>query len=57
MEYLIFWLVFGCAAYSIAKGKNRNAILWFFIGLLIGPFAILIVALMKPGVGADQGYS
>ena len=57
MEYLVFWLVFGFAASSMAKGKNRHAVLWFFIGLLIGPFAILVIALMKPGPGPDQGYS
>lgn len=57
MEYLIFWAVFGCAAYSIAKGKNRRGVLWFFIGLLIGPFAVLLVALMKTAPGPDQGYN
>lgn len=56
MAYLALWLVFGFAAYSMAKGKNRRGPLWFVIGLLIGPFAVLIIALMKPGPGPDQGY-
>ncbi|WP_291316781.1 hypothetical protein [Desulfuromonas sp.] len=56
MEYLILWVVFGFAAASLAKGKNRNHVLWFFIGLLLGPFAVLAVALMKPAPGANQGY-
>ncbi len=56
MEYLILWTVFGFAAASMAKGKNRNVVLWFILGLLTGPFAILIVAMMKPGSGPDQGY-
>lgn len=56
MEYLLIWAIFGCAAYSIAKSKNRRAVLWFFIGLLTGPFAVLIVGVMKPGPGPDQGY-
>ena len=56
MEYLILWAVFGFAASSMAKGKNRNVVPWFFLGLLIGPFAILIIAVMKPGPGPDQGY-
>lgn len=56
MDYLIFWLVFGFAAASMAKGKNRHVVLWFFIGLLIGPFAVLIIGMMKPGPGPDQGY-
>ena len=57
MEYFILWAVFGCAAYSIAKGKNRRGILWFFIGLLIGPFTVLLVAVMKPGPGPEHGRS
>lgn len=56
MQYALIWIVFACAATSLAKGKNRNAVLWFFIGLLAGPFAILAIALMKPSPGADQGY-
>jgi len=56
MEYLIAWLVFPFAAASLARGKNRNVIVWALIGLLLGPFGILIVALIKPAPGADQGY-
>ena len=56
MEYLILWAVFGFAAASMAKGKNRHAVLWFIVGLLTGPFAVLIIAMMKPGPGRDQGY-
>ena len=56
MEYLILWSVFGFAAASLAKGKNRHVVLWLILGLLIGPFAILAVALMKSGPGPDQGY-
>lgn len=56
MEYLIFWLVFGFAAASMAKAKNRPVPLWFVLGLLIGPFAVLIIGIMKPGPGPDQGY-
>lgn len=56
MEYLIAWALFGAAAASLAKGKNRSVFLWVVLGLLIGPFALLIIALMKPAPGADQGY-
>lgn len=56
MEYLLLWIVFGFAAASLAKGKNRNIYLWFMIGILTGPFGILICALLKPAAGADQGY-
>ena len=57
MEYLIAWLVFPFAAASLAKGKKRNPYLWAFLGLLIGPFAILIAALIKPAPDANEGYN
>lgn len=56
MELIAAWIIFGCAAASIAKGKNRSVVLWVILGLLIGPFALLAIALMKPGPGPDQGY-
>ncbi len=56
MEFLIMWAAFGVAAASVAKGKNFNVPLWVCLGLLIGPFALLIMALRKPGPGPDQGY-
>ena len=45
------WLAVG-AVMSLGKAPG----LWFVIGLLAGPFAILALALMKPGPGPDQGY-
>ena len=57
MEYLIAWILFGAAAGSLAKGKNRRVWLWVVIGLFIGPFAVLVVALMKPAPGPEQSYN
>lgn len=56
MELLLIPLVFGFAAASVARGKNRNQYLWFGIGLVTGPFALLAVAIMKTGPGPDHGY-
>jgi O-antigen/teichoic acid export membrane protein len=56
LQFLIIPLVFACAAYSMAKGKNRNPLAWFFIGLLTGPIALLLILFMKRGEGEDQGY-
>ena len=56
MEFILIWIVFGCAAFSVAKGKNRNPWLWLALGLILGPIAVLIIALMKAAPGADQGY-
>lgn len=58
MELLFVWLIaFGCAAGSLAKGKNRSVALWVIVGMVIGPFAVLIIALMKPVPGVEQDYS
>jgi hypothetical protein len=57
MEYLIAWLVFPFATASMAHGKNRNVIVWGIIGVLLGPFAILIVAMLKTESSKDQGYN
>lgn len=57
MEQLILvWVVFAAATASIAKSKGRNIYLWMFISLLIGPFAVLIVALMKTTPTGDPEY-
>jgi len=56
MEFLIIPAVFGFAAASVAKGKNRNPYLWFGIGMVSGPIGVLVVAIMKAAPGPDQGY-
>ena len=57
LEYLLLWAVFGFAAGSMAQGKNRRKEVWFVIGLFLGPFAVLIVALMKTAPGPEQDYT
>ena len=57
MEKLILvWIVFAAAAASMAKSKGRNVYLWMAISLLIGPFAVLIVALLKTTPTGDSEY-
>ena len=56
MEYFIVWALFACAAYAVAKSKGRNRYLWFVVGLLIGPFAALVLALLPAGPNAEAGY-
>ena len=55
MEYLIGWVVFSVASASVAKGKNRRVALWAVVGILLGPFAILIVALLPPAAPREEG--
>lgn len=56
MEYLFMWGAFACAAYSLAGGKGKNKNFWFVIGLLIGPFAALILAFIPADPEAKGGY-
>lgn len=42
--YIIIWIICGFAAAAIASGKNRSSLGWFFLGLLISIFAVIIVA-------------
>jgi len=39
------WILCGIAAASLATRKGRSGVGWFFLGLLIGPFALLVAAL------------
>ena len=43
---LCMWLICGIGAAAIASSKRRSAVGWFFIGVLIGPLALLIVGFM-----------
>ena len=56
MVFLLIPVIFGIAAGVMAKGKNRNVVLWVLISMLIGPFALLILGLLKPGPGPNQIY-
>ena len=56
MEFLLIPVVFAIGAGLVAKGKNRNVVLWVLISLVIGPFALLILGIIKPGPGPNQIY-
>ena len=57
LKFLAAWILFSFAAFSLAKNKNRNVLLWVVLGLLFGPFALLAIGMLKPGPGPDQGYN
>ena len=56
MAFLLIPIIFGFATASMAKGKNRSPVTWFFIGMVLCPFAPLLLLLMKAGPGPDHGY-
>lgn len=44
MEILVIWLLCAIAAAAIAGGKGRSVLGWLLLGLLLGIFAVIIVA-------------
>ena len=48
MEYLLIWCLFGIVTAVIASGKGRGAAAWFFIGILLGPFGLILALTTKP---------
>lgn len=51
MEYVIIWLLFGMVAAVIANSKGRSGCIWFLLGVLLGPFSLVVLVLpsLKPG--------
>ena len=45
MEYFILWCLFSVSAAVIASHKGRSSAGWFVLGLLVGPFALLVALL------------
>jgi len=54
MEFALgIWLLFGLAAGAVASSKGRSGCGWFILGVLLGPFG-LIVALLPSSEQKDQ---
>ena len=45
MELILMWCLFGIVAAIIANTKGRNGYGWFLLGILLGPFALVIAFL------------
>jgi ribosomal protein L40E len=41
MAVLVVWILFGIGAVLIATNRGGSGLLWFFLGVLLGPFALL----------------
>ena len=47
--YLIVWIVSGLACWAIANSRKSTPVSWFVVGLLLGPFGVLLtLAFAKP---------
>ena len=54
MELVIVWFLFGLVGAVAGSSRGRNGCLWGIIGILIGPFSLIVLLLPKVGdVGAD----
>jgi hypothetical protein len=54
MELLIIWLFFAIVSMVVANNKNRNGVLWFFLGFLFGPFAFIVVLILPKTVNTSK---
>ena len=41
---ILLWLALASLTSSVATGRGRPRGLWFFLGLLLGPLALLVAA-------------
>lgn len=48
-EYAVGWLTLSLVIAGIAQGKNRSGLGWWFLGLIFGPFALLVLLLLDRG--------
>ena len=54
MEFLLIWCLFGIVSAVIASTKGRSRGGWFFLGLLIGPFALVVALLPSMDASAQK---
>lgn len=43
--YIVIWLLFGLVAAAIANSKGRGGCGWFILGMLLGPFSLVVAFL------------
>ncbi|ACM35620.1 MULTISPECIES: zinc ribbon domain-containing protein [Rhizobium/Agrobacterium group] len=44
MELVVLWIICGAVTAIIATSKGRSGVGWFFVGMLISIFGIILVA-------------
>jgi len=55
VEFVLIWLAFAVVTALAANARGHSAVLWFFIGVLFGVFALIAVLVIRPGDGAADG--
>ena len=46
LNIILFWVFFGSLSAFLGKRRGRNPILWFFIGLFLGIFGVLLAVIL-----------
>jgi ribosomal protein L37E len=39
---ILAWLAFGIVSAIVARNKGRSGCVWFFLGVLLGPFGLIL---------------
>jgi hypothetical protein len=47
MAVLLIWVLFGVASAIVASNKGRNGFGWFLMGILFGPFGLIIALVVS----------
>lgn len=47
MEFFFIWIICAIVCAVIASSKNRSGAGWFFLGLLLGIFGVIIIACLS----------
>ena len=47
MEILIIWLLFGIISAVVASNKGRSGCGWFLLGVLLGPFGLILALVVS----------
>lgn len=55
MEFgIIIWLLFGIVSAVVASNKGRSGCGWFLLGVLLGPFGLILSLVVSKNEGALQ---
>jgi len=47
MGLFIVWTCFAIATAAVASGKGKSAVVWFFLGFLLGPLGLILILVFK----------
>ena len=48
MEIVLIWILFGVVSSVVANNKGRSGAKWFWLGVLLGPFGLVLAFVVSP---------